>query len=160
LPIEAQKILALSILPFSGSLLLRIAYDRADDQESSDAWVTRREELAMKNWARVHLFRIGTAVLTLALLGLCFFYSPDLLTWWLRATMRIIEAVAGLLPYPWGDRVEIAMKALGGSFWFLITSAIIIVRVAFWLVAAGWRHRPSRQSPKAASGEFRDARSD
>jgi hypothetical protein len=119
-----------------------------------------RGSSAVKNWARVHLFRTGTAVLTLALLGLCFFYSPDLLTWWLRATMRIIETVSGLLPYPWGDRVEIAMKALGGSFWFLITSAIIMVRVVFWLVAAGWRHRPSRQSPKADGGEFRNAGSD
>jgi hypothetical protein len=36
-----------------------------------------RVSSAVKNWARVHLFRIGTAVLTLALLGLCFFYSPD-----------------------------------------------------------------------------------
>jgi hypothetical protein len=35
-----------------------------------------RGSSAAKNWARVHLFRIGTAVLTLALLGLCFFYSP------------------------------------------------------------------------------------
>ena len=71
-----------------------------------------------------------------------------------------IEAVAGLLPYPWGDRVEIAMKALGRSFWFLITSAIIVVRVVFWLVAAGWCLRLSRQSPKADGGEFRDARTD
>jgi hypothetical protein len=55
-----------------------------------------RGSSAVKNWARVHLFRTATAVLTLALLGLCFYYSPDLLTWWLRATMRIIEAVAGL----------------------------------------------------------------
>jgi hypothetical protein len=98
----------------------------------------------VKNWARVHLFRTGTAVLTLALLVLCFLYSPDVLTWWLRATMTTIETAAGLLPYPWGDRVEIALKALGGSFWFLITSAIIAVRVVFWLIAEGWRRRPSR----------------
>jgi hypothetical protein len=134
--------------PLGGSPLLWIAYDGAEDPDSSDAWSPIVKNWAVKNWARVHLFRIGTAVLTLALLGLCFFYSPDLLTWWLRATMRIIEAVAGLLPYPWSDRVEIAMKALGGSFWFLITSAIIMVRVACWLVAAGWRHRPaSRRGP-------------
>ena len=106
----------------------------------------------MKNWLRVHLFRTGTAILTLALLGLSFFYSPDLLTWWLRATMRSIETVAGLFPYPWGDRVEIAMKALGGSFWFLITSAIIAVRVVFSLIAAGWRRRPWRESPKIDGG--------
>jgi ABC-type transport system involved in Fe-S cluster assembly fused permease/ATPase subunit len=113
-----------------------------------------RGSSAVKNWARVHVFRTGTAVLTLALLGLSFFYSPDLLTWWLRTTMKIIESAAGLLPYPWGDRVEIAMKALGGSFWFLITSAIIMVRVVFWLVAVGWRHRPSRQRSNVDGGAF------
>lgn len=119
-----------------------------------------RGSSAVKNWARVHVFRISTAVLTLALLGLCFFYSPDVLTWWLRTTMRTIESIAGLLPYPWGDRVEIVMRALGGSFWFLITSAVIMVRVVFWLVAVGWRHRPSRQRPNVEGGAFRDTPSD
>ena len=110
----------------------------------------------MRAWARVHLFRTATAALTLALLGLGFFYSPELLTWWLRGTMRLIEAVSGLLPYPWGDRVEIAMKTLGGHFWIQITSAVVLVRAAAWGIAAGWRHRRWRRGPKADGGTFRN----
>jgi hypothetical protein len=111
---------------------------------------------AVRDWARIHLFRTGTAALTLVLLGLGFFYSPELLTWWLRETMRITEAFAGLLPYPWGDRVEIAMKTLGGHFWVQITSAIILVRVAAWSVATGWRHRVSWRGRKV-DGDRRDS---
>jgi hypothetical protein len=92
-------------------------------------------------WARLHIFRTVTAALTLVLLGLCFFYDPELITWWLRTTVRTIEFVAALLPYPWGDQVEIALKALGGSFWFQIASAIIMVRALIWGIATGWRHR-------------------
>ncbi|MGH7123599.1 MAG: hypothetical protein ACREFI_04450 [Stellaceae bacterium] len=90
--------------------------------------------------------------MTLVLLGLCFFYDPELITWWLRTTVRVIEFVAGLLPYPWGDRVEIAMKALGGSFWFQIASAIIMVRAVIGGVAAGCRHWRAGRRPQAVDG--------
>jgi hypothetical protein len=103
-------------------------------------------------WARLHIFRTVTAVLTLVLLGLCFFYDPELITWWLRTTVRMIEFVAALLPYPWGDQVEIALKALGGSFWFQIASAIIMVRAVIWGIAAGWRHQRSRWRAQAGEG--------
>ncbi|HKF74477.1 MAG TPA: hypothetical protein VKB68_22220 [Stellaceae bacterium] len=102
-------------------------------------------------WARLHIFRTVTAVLTLVLLGLCFFYDPELITWWLRTTMRMIEFVAALLPYPWGDQVEITLKALGGSFWFQIASAIILVRAVLWGIAAGWRHQKSRRRARAGA---------
>ena len=104
-------------------------------------------------WARLHIFRTATAVLTLVLLGLCFFYEPELITGWLRMTVRTIEFVAALLPYPWGDQVEIALKALGGSFWFQIASAIIVVRAAMWGIGAGWRHRRSRRRPQAVEAD-------
>ena len=94
-----------------------------------------------KSWARIHVFRVSTAVLTLLLLVLCFFYRPELLTWWLRSTMGAIETGSGLLPYPWGDRIEIALRGIGGSFWFQITLAIIAVRVVVWLIATPWRRR-------------------
>ena len=99
----------------------------------------------LKNWARVHTFRTTTALVTIVLLGLCFYYRPDLLTWWLRSTMGLIETGSGLLPYPWGDRIEVALRAIGGSFWFQITLAIIAVRLIAWLIAVSWRHRPSRR---------------
>ena len=107
----------------------------------------------VKAWARLHVFRTFTAVLTLLLLGLCFFYFPELITWWLRATVRGIEFIASLLPYPWGVQVEIALKALGGSFWFQIASAIIIVRAVLWSLSAGWRHRRSRRRPQVGEGD-------
>jgi hypothetical protein len=99
----------------------------------------------LKNWARIHVFRASTALVTIVLLGLCFLYRPDLLTWWLRTTMGFIELASGLLPYPWGDRIEIALRGIGGSFWFQITLTIILVRVAVWVTAVCWRRRLARR---------------
>lgn len=103
----------------------------------------------LKKWVRVHTFRTTTALVTIVLLGLCFYYRPDLLTWWLRSTMGLIETGSGLLPYPWGDRIEVALRAIGGSFWFQITLAIIAVRLVAWLIAVSWRNRPSRRRLRA-----------
>ena len=102
----------------------------------------------LKNWARIHVFRVSTALVTILLLGFCFLYRPDLLTWWLRTTMGLIETASGLLPYPWGDRIEVALRGIGGSFWFQITLAIILVRVVAWFTAVCWRRRPSNQRLK------------
>jgi hypothetical protein len=102
----------------------------------------------LKNWARVHVFRTWTALMTILLLGLCFFYRPDLLTWWLRKTMGLIEMASSLIPYPWGDRIEIALRGIGGSFWFQITLAIILVRVVAWISAFCWRRRHSKRRLK------------
>jgi hypothetical protein len=44
--------------------------------------------------------------------------------------------VADALPYPWGDRIEIALRELGGFIWFQITLAIIALRLLLSLVAA------------------------
>ena len=68
------------------------------------------------------------------------FYKPEWLTWWLRTTMTAIEKACALLPYPWGDRVEIATRGIGASFWIQITLAIIIVRVIAWMIGFIWRH--------------------
>ena len=53
----------------------------------------------LKNWAHVHVFRVSTALVTILLLALGFFFRPALLTWWLRTTMGLIEMASGLLPY-------------------------------------------------------------
>lgn len=117
----------------------------------------------MKSWARTQFFRVWTALATLLLLGLGFFYSPELLAWWLRITMRFIEFASSLVPYPWGDRIEIALKGFGGSFWFQIALAIILVRVAAWLIWKGLRSLFSRRKSRStadsqtASGEGRDS---
>jgi hypothetical protein len=65
----------------------------------------------MRTWVLTHLFRIWTALITLTGIGWSFLYKPEWLTWWLRTTMASIEKVCALLPYPWGDRVEVAGQA-------------------------------------------------
>ena len=93
----------------------------------------------LKNCAHVHVFRVSTALVTILLLALGFFFRPDLLTWWLRTTMGLIEMASGLLPYPWGDQFEIALRSIGGDIWFQITLAIILVRVVAWFTAVTYK---------------------
>jgi hypothetical protein len=95
-------------------------------------------------WLLTHLFRMWTALVTLLGFGAAFLYKPEWLTWWLRTTTKAIESGAEVLPYPWGDRFEVALRGIGGSFWIQITLAIIIVRVIAWLVGYGWRRRRQR----------------
>jgi hypothetical protein len=97
------------------------------------------ERTPIKTWALTHLFRTWTALVTLIGFGLSFLYKPEWLTWWLRTTMAAIEKLSALLPYPWGDRIEVALRGIGGSFWMQITLAIIIVRVIAWLIGYSWR---------------------
>jgi hypothetical protein len=91
------------------------------------------------SWVLTHVFRFWTALLTLTAFALSFLYKPEWLTWWLRTTMAGIEAASGALPYPWGDRFEVAMRGIGGSFWIQITLAILIVRAFASLLAWMWR---------------------
>jgi len=107
------------------------------------------ERSSIKAWFRTHLFRTWTAVVTLIGLGAAYYYKPEWLTWWLRTTTAAIERTADALPYPWGDRIEVPLRVLGGSFWIQITLAIIIVRMFAWLIGCGcghswrrWRGRP------------------
>jgi hypothetical protein len=94
----------------------------------------------VRTWVLTHLFRIWTALITLIGIGWSFLYKPEWLTWWLRTTMAGIEQACALLPYPWGDRVEVAIRGIGASFWIQITLVIIIVRVIAWMIGYIWRH--------------------
>src|ERR1700694_5913333 len=94
---------------------------------------------ALRTWVRTHLFRTWTALVTLVAFGMGFLYKPEWLTWWLRTTMTVIERITALLPYPWGDRVEVALRGMGGSFWIQITLAILIVRILASLLGYAWR---------------------
>jgi hypothetical protein len=73
-------------------------------------------------------------------------YVPELLTWWKRTTTDLIEAGCGLLPYPWGDRIEATLGNFG--LWVQITLAIVVFRILMWLVGVVsrgiWRARPGR----------------
>jgi hypothetical protein len=81
---------------------------------------------------RSHVFRAWTAAVILAGYVYGWLYVPELLTWWKRTTTTVIETGCGLLPYPWGDRVEATLGNLG--LWVQITLAIIAFRILIWLV--------------------------
>jgi hypothetical protein len=102
----------------------------------------------IKDWIRVHFFRAWTAGAVLAGYVYCWVYFPELLTWWKRTTTSIIETTCGLLPYPWGDRVEATLGNFG--LWVQVTLAIIAFRVVIWSVMSLsrriWAARSARSS--------------
>ena len=102
------------------------------------------EQSAMKRWLLTHATRAWTAIFTLAGLGVAFVYKPELLTLYLRTTMTAIETATAALPYPWGDRLEVILRGIGGSVWMQFAFAIVVVRVIVWLIARFigycWRH--------------------
>jgi hypothetical protein len=83
------------------------------------------------------VFRFWTALLVLAGFVYGWLYIPEGLTWWKRTTTSLIETGCGLLPYPWGDRIEATIGNFG--IWVQITLAIIAFRVLAWLVIGGLR---------------------
>ena len=93
----------------------------------------------LKHHAKVHSFRISTAILTWVLLGATLFYKPEWIRWALRTGTHAIEGVGDALPSYWGAQAEIVLRELGGFLWIQITAAIIFVRLVFWLIGAAWR---------------------
>jgi hypothetical protein len=118
------------------------------------------ERSGFKWWLRTHFFRTWTAAVTLVGLVAAYYYKPEWVTWWLRTTTAAIEKLSDALPYPWGDRIEIPLRVLGGSFWIQITVAIVIVRIVSWLIGQGcqhgWRRLRARRTV-AAINQRRDA---
>ena len=98
-----------------------------------------RDYSALKRHAKVHTFRITTAIVAWLLIACAFYYRPDWIKWGLRASTGGIEAIGDALPYPLGDRVEIVLRELGGSFWLQVTAVIILLRIALSCVAMLWR---------------------
>lgn len=92
-----------------------------------------------RHHAKVHGFRIGTALLAWVLIAAAFYYRPDLIKSALRYGNRAIESVGDSLPYPWGDRIEIMLREIGGFIWIQITALIILIRVVFAAIGAAWR---------------------
>jgi hypothetical protein len=95
--------------------------------------------LGFRHHAKVHSFRIGTAILAWVLLGAMLFYKPEWVRSGMRAGTRAIEAAGDALPSYWGAQAEIILRELGGFLWIQITAVIIFVRFIFWLIAAAWR---------------------
>jgi hypothetical protein len=88
---------------------------------------------------KVHSFRIGTAILAWFPISLAFYYRPDFIKWALRTGTHAIEVVGDNIPAPWGDRIEIVLREVGGFLWIQITLLIIVIRVALSSVAGIWR---------------------
>jgi hypothetical protein len=57
-------------------------------------------------WMRVQFFRLWTALVMLGAYGYFWLNNPEYLTWWKRTVNTLIEKGCGMLPYPWGDRIE------------------------------------------------------
>lgn len=100
-----------------------------------------------KAWAGRHVFRGWTALAVLAGYVYAWLYVPEALTWWKRATAAAVEDFCGLLPYPWGDRLEATLGNFGA--WVQITIAIVLFRILASLVLSGlglaWRNRPRQR---------------
>jgi hypothetical protein len=103
-----------------------------------------RDYSGLKHHAKVHSYRITTAIVAWILIVAVFYYRPDWITWGLRTATHGIEAVGNALPYPWGDRIEIVLRELGGIIWLQITAVIILLRVVLSSIAMAWRSRRQR----------------
>lgn len=99
-------------------------------------------------WIKTHTYRASTALCTLAFFSFAFFYHPEWLSWWLRLITHGIEQTTALLPYPYGDQVEVAMKGFGGSFWLQITVAIVALRAFLSSIAYAWRRQRKPAPPE------------
>jgi len=65
----------------------------------------------------VYSFRIITAVLAWVFIGVAFYYRPTGSNGVSETATHGIEAVGDALPSPWGDRIEIVLRELGGFLW-------------------------------------------
>jgi hypothetical protein len=99
----------------------------------------KRDYSGFKHHAKVHTFRITTAIAAWLLIVAAFYYHPEWIKWALRTVTGGIETAADAVPYPWGDRVEIVLRELGGFVWFQVTLAILALRLVCSLLAAMWR---------------------
>src|SRR5205085_881405 len=99
----------------------------------------RRDYSGLKHHAKVHTFRIGTAIVAWVLLIATFVIYPKLIAQMLRVFSHTVENVADAMPEQLGSYVEIGLRELGGMLWFQITAAIIVIRVACSLIAMAWR---------------------
>jgi hypothetical protein len=98
-----------------------------------------RDYSGIKHHAKVHSFRIMTALLAWALIVGAFFYRPEWLQWGLRTVTHGFEAAGDALPSPWGARLEIALREIGGFVWVQITFLILLLRLVLSAIAMAWR---------------------
>jgi hypothetical protein len=95
--------------------------------------------------ARAQTFRFLTMLATWALIFVAFVYEPG----WIRDSLRFIshsiESLADQVTEPWGARLEIMLRELGGMIWIQIASAIVLLRLIIWVPFHIWRLRRERR---------------
>jgi hypothetical protein len=95
--------------------------------------------------ARAQTFRFLTMLATWALIFAAFVYEPS----WMRDSLRFmthsIESLADQVPEPWGARLEIMLRELGGMIWIQIATAIVLLRLIIWVPFHLWRLRRERR---------------
>ena len=89
--------------------------------------------------AKAQTFRFLTMVATWALIFGAFVYHPEWIRAWLRFVTSVIEVVVDQVPEPWGPRVEVMLREIGGVIWIQIASAIVLLRLIIWLLFHLWR---------------------
>ena len=95
--------------------------------------------------AKAHTFRFLTTIAAWALIFAAFIYHPE----WIRDSLRFmthsIETIADQVPGPWGARLEIMLRELGGIIWLQIAVAIVVLRLVIWVPFHLWRLRRDRK---------------
>src|ERR1700677_2343791 len=95
--------------------------------------------------AKAQTFRFLTMLATWALIFAAFVYEPGWILDSLRFMTHSIEALADQVPEPWGARLEIMVKELGGMCGIQIASAIVLLRLIIWVPFNLWRLRLERR---------------
>src|ERR1700685_4503341 len=80
---------------------------------------------------KVHSFRTLTVILAWVLLALAFYQDPEVLTGAQRLIQRGIEFVGDNIPPPWGPRIELVFREVGGLIWLQITLLVLALRRVF-----------------------------
>ena len=78
-------------------------------------------------------------MLAWSLIAAGLYNRPDLIKQALRASTHAIEGIGDAIPSPWGDRIEIMLREIGGFIWLQITAFIVMLRLIFWPIGVLWR---------------------
>src|SRR3954453_4532739 len=103
--------------------------------------VQLRQRPSAAQLAKAQTFRFLTMIATWAQILAAFVYHPEWIRGWLRVMKHVIESVADPVPEPWGARLEVVLRALGGMIWIQIASAIALLRLVLWVPFHLWRLR-------------------
>jgi hypothetical protein len=106
--------------------------------------VQTRDRPTVGQLARTQTFRALTMIATWVLIFAAFIYHPEWIRAWLRFMTHCIEALTDQVPEPWGARLEIMLRELGGIIWIQVASAIVLLRLIIWVPFHIWRLRRGR----------------